>query len=153
MSSLSLAVKKFPRHFITNQMNSQTQEEKDLTQKINWWQIIAALIIVAGALMTVWSAYQQDASLRTELLTETRIAELGNGAGQITALSGSAADIISPDYRALKAQLERIRLTTPQAGRTGPSFFMWTLSPRHRGITRHPDRTIQKHRRGLSRFL
>ena len=86
-----------------------------MTQKINWWQIFAVLILVAGAIMTLWSAYQQDASLRTDLLTETRLAELGIGNGQVTALSGSTADLTSPDYRALKAQLERIQSTTPQA--------------------------------------
>jgi PAS domain S-box-containing protein len=86
-----------------------------LTQKINWWQIIAVLILVAGAFTTVWSAYQQDASLRSDLLTETRLAELGIGTGEVTALSGSSSDITSPDYRVLKAQLERIRLTAPQA--------------------------------------
>ena len=96
-------------------MNSQRQEANVLTQKINWRQIIAVLILVEGAIMTVWSAYQKDSSLRTDLLTETRLAELGIGAGQVSALSGSAADITSPDYRALKAQLERIRSTTPQA--------------------------------------
>jgi len=65
--------------------------------------------------MTVWSAYQQDATLRSDLLTETRIAELGIGTRQVTALSGSASEITSPDYRVIEAQLERIRLTTPQA--------------------------------------
>jgi drug/metabolite transporter (DMT)-like permease len=86
-----------------------------LKQKINWWQIITVLILIAGAIVTVWSAYQQDATLRSDLLTETRLAELGIGTGQVTALSGSASDITSPDYRALKVQLERIRLTTPHA--------------------------------------
>ena len=96
-------------------MNSQRQEANVLTQKINWWQIIAGLILVAGVIMTVWSAYQQDASLRSDLLTETRLAELGIGTGQITALTGSTADITLPEYRTLKAQLERIRSTTPHA--------------------------------------
>jgi len=102
-------------HFINNQMNSHKQEAKVLKQKINLWQIIAVLILIAGATLTIWSAYQEDATLRSDLLTETRLAELGIGAGQVRALSGSAADIISPDYRALKTQLERIRSTTPQA--------------------------------------
>ena len=102
-------------YFINNQMNSHKQEATVLKQKINLWQIIAVLILIAGAILTIWSAYQQDATLRSDLLTHTRLAELGIGAGRVSALSGSAVDITSPDYRALKTQLERIRSTTPQA--------------------------------------
>ena len=102
-------------YFINNQMNIHKQEATVLKQKINWWQIIAVLILIAGAILTIWSAYQQDATLRSDLLTHTRLAELGIGAGRVSALSGSAVDITSPDYRALKTQLERIRSTTPQA--------------------------------------
>jgi PAS domain S-box-containing protein len=86
-----------------------------LTRKINWWQIIAVLILVTGTIITVWSAHQQDQSLRTDLLIKTRLAEEGIGAGQVAALSGSAADLTSPEYQALKAQLERIRAATSQA--------------------------------------
>ena len=102
-------------HFISIQVYSQRQEANVLTQKINWWQIIAVLILVACVIMTVWSAYQQNVSLRSDLLTDTRLAELGIGTGQITALAGSPADITLPEYRTLKAQLERIRSTTPHA--------------------------------------
>ena len=72
------------------------------------------LILVAGAIMTIWSTQQQDSSLRTDLLIKTRLAELGTSAGQVTALTGSPGDLTSPDYKALKTQLERIRNDTPQ---------------------------------------
>ena len=64
--------------------------------------------------MTIWSTQQQDSSLRTDLLIKTRLAELGTSAGQVTALTGSPGDLTSPDYKALKTQLERIRNDTPQ---------------------------------------
>jgi PAS domain S-box-containing protein len=95
-------------------MDSQQQEVLLLTSKINWWQFIAVLILLAGAVMTIWSTQQQDSSLRTDLLIRTRLAELGTSAGQVTALTGSPGDLTSPDYQALKTQLERIRNDTPQ---------------------------------------
>ena len=86
-----------------------------MTQKNNWWQIIVVLILVAGSIVTVWSAQQQDMNLRTELLIKTRLAEQGINTRQVGALSGSSSDLTSPDYLVLKEHLKRVRATTPLA--------------------------------------
>ncbi|MFA7303016.1 MAG: PAS domain S-box protein [Methanoregula sp.] len=85
-----------------------------LTRTIPWWQVIAVLILVAGAGLTCWTAQQQDTTLRTDLLIKTRIAELGIITSQLSDLSGSPSDLTASEYQALKIQLERIQSNTPK---------------------------------------
>jgi len=85
-----------------------------VTRDIRWWQIIAVCILIAGVILTFWSAQQQDQSLRDVLLTKTSIAKAGISTEQVTALNGSAADITLPEYKALKVQLEKIRASDPE---------------------------------------
>ena len=80
---------------------------------IKWWQVIALVILVIGAFLTVGSAQHQDQLLRTNLLTKTHIAQTGISPEQVASLTGSAADLASPEYLALKKQLERIRAADP----------------------------------------
>ena len=80
---------------------------------IKWWQVIALVILVIGAFLTVGSAQHQDQLLRTNLLTKTQIAQTGISPEQVASLTGSAADLASPEYLALKKQLERIRAADP----------------------------------------
>jgi PAS domain S-box-containing protein len=84
-----------------------------MKRDIQWWQVIAVCILIAGVALTIWSAQQQDQSMRNDLLLKTKIAESGISSGQVASLSGSAVDITSPEYQALKSQLEKIRASDP----------------------------------------
>jgi len=84
-----------------------------MKRDITWWQVIAVCILIAGVLLTIWSAQRLDQSMRTDLLTKTNIAKSGITVEQVTALNGSPADLVSPGYLSLKAQLERIRAADP----------------------------------------
>ncbi|MEI6841683.1 MAG: hypothetical protein WCK53_10470, partial [Methanomicrobiales archaeon] len=84
-----------------------------MKREITWWQVIALVILIAGVLLTIWSAQQQDQSMRRDLLIKTNIAKTGVSTGQIEALNGSVAEITSPEYQALKAQLEKMRAADP----------------------------------------
>jgi PAS domain S-box-containing protein len=84
-----------------------------MKKDIQWWQIIAACILIAGIILTVWSAQQQDRTMRNDLLLKASIANSGISTGQVASLSGTAADITSPEYQALKAQLEKIHASDP----------------------------------------
>jgi PAS domain S-box-containing protein len=85
-----------------------------MKQDILWWQVIALIILVTGGVLTVWSAQQQDRSLRDELLIKTSIAGTGVSVEQVTAMTGSAADIALPEYQVLKDQLGKIRAADPK---------------------------------------
>lgn len=84
-----------------------------MKQDFKWWHIIALIIIIAGIILTIWSAQQQDLAMRNDLLLKTSIAETGVSFEQVRSLSGSAADIASPDYQTLKTQLKKIRAADP----------------------------------------
>jgi PAS domain S-box-containing protein len=85
-----------------------------LTRNLNRWLIIAVIIILAsGCALTLWAAQSEDIRLRRQLLTETSLAGQGITAANIAALSGSEADLTSPEYLQLKEQMARIRATDP----------------------------------------
>lgn len=81
--------------------------------RVQWWHLIAVLIIVAGVVMTAWTAQQQDRQLRAELLAKARIAADSIDPATVAALSGSPADLGSPAYEQLKARLIRIHMADP----------------------------------------
>ena len=84
-----------------------------MKQDIQWWQIIAVCILIAGVILTLWSAQQQDQTMRNDLLLKASIANSGISTGHVASLSGTAADITSPEYQELKRQLEKIRASDP----------------------------------------
>ncbi|MDP3396545.1 MAG: HAMP domain-containing sensor histidine kinase [Methanoregula sp.] len=84
-----------------------------MKQDIQWWQIIAVCILIAGVILTVWSAQQQDQTMRNDLILKANIANSGISTAQVASLSGTVTDITSPEYRALKTQLEKIRASDP----------------------------------------
>ena len=80
-----------------------------MKQDIKWWLIIAVCILIAGVVLTIWSAQQQDLSMRNDLLIKANIAKTGVSVEHIEVLNGSAADFVTPEYQALKVQLGKIR--------------------------------------------
>ncbi|MDP2795903.1 MAG: PAS domain S-box protein [Methanoregula sp.] len=85
-----------------------------LKRDITWWQVIAVCILIVGVILTVWSAQQGDRSLRNELLLKASIAQSAISPSQVASLGGTAADISTPEYQALKAQLKKIRAADPE---------------------------------------
>ena len=85
----------------------------NMKQDFKWWHVIALVIVIAGIILTIGSAQQKDQIMRNDLLIKTRIAESGVSVEQFNSLSGSAADIASPDYQTLKTQLKKIRAADP----------------------------------------
>ncbi len=79
-----------------------------------WWQIIAVCIVVIGLVVTFLSAYQQDQSMRLDLLTKANISKSLIPINQVESLSGSESDIASPEYQAIKTQLQKIRDSDPE---------------------------------------
>lgn len=84
-----------------------------MTHEIRWWHVIALIIIIAGGLLTLWTAQQQDDQLRTDLLIKAKIAAENINPAMIGVLTGTPTDITSPDYRYLKEKLAKIRAADP----------------------------------------
>ena len=84
-----------------------------MKQDITWWKVIAVCILIAGVTLTIWSAQQQDQSMRNDLLLKTNLANSGIAVEQVTTLNGSPADLGSPEYQSLKLQLGKIRASDP----------------------------------------
>jgi PAS domain S-box-containing protein len=81
---------------------------------VNRWLIVAVIIILAsGCVLTLWAAKSEDSRLRRQLLTETSLAGQGLTTENIAALSGSEADLASPEYLQLKEQMAGIRAADP----------------------------------------
>ncbi len=70
-----------------------------------------AVVLIGGA--TLWAAYRADRDLRAELLLQTRLVAQAVDLERVAALTGTEADLASPDYVDLKEQMSAIRLGNP----------------------------------------
>jgi PAS domain S-box-containing protein len=85
-----------------------------MADDIKKWTIIAFIIIlIGGTALTVFSARMEDTRMRADLLTKTRIAVKTIDPALIAALTGSEADLKSPDYLQLKKRMATIRSADP----------------------------------------
>jgi len=75
---------------------------------------VFAIILFFGTFFTWWAAKKADREMRENLLQQTRIIAQTINIENIQALSGTKADIKSPDYIRLKEQFAAIRSTNPQ---------------------------------------
>jgi hypothetical protein len=71
-------------------------------------------VLAAGAAFTWWLAVRTDHELRVSLLQQTRLVAQAIDVEQIRALSGTAADLHSPDYLRLKSKLDAMRSANSQ---------------------------------------
>jgi len=80
-------------------------------------RLTAALLLAiftAGALFAWWTAVQTDREMRANLLQRVRIAVQAVNVEHVQALTGTKADLESPEYLRLKEQLAAIRSASPQ---------------------------------------
>ncbi|MFO7534390.1 MAG: response regulator [Kiritimatiellia bacterium] len=70
-------------------------------------------ILAFGAFFAMWLAMRADREMRSDLLIQARLAAQSMNSESIKALSGSKADLTSPVYRRLKAQLIAIGSANP----------------------------------------
>ena len=85
-----------------------------MMRNLNKWLIIAIIAILAsGMILTLWTVQREETLLRTDLLTKTRLVHGGISADHLTNLTGTDADLVSPEYQTLKEQLIQIRSTDP----------------------------------------
>ena len=84
-------------------------------RNVNRWLIIAIIAIIAsGMLLTLWTVQREENLLRTDLLTKTRLLQGGISSGHLKVLTGTEADLVSPDYQALKEQIMQDQSTDPR---------------------------------------
>lgn len=103
---------------------------------------LSAVIVVflaAGTVLTGWVFRLEDRRMREDFLIRARILKSTIDTGRILRLSGSEADLISPDYRRLKEQLMSARSSSPECRFTylmgrkpnGEIFFFLDSEPPH----------------------
>ena len=96
------------------QYDEKPAESTVMIRTIHKWLIIAIVVIlVSGTGMIAWTAQHEDAVLRENLLTKTRLVEGSISAVTLEGLTGSAADLGSPEYSSLKYRLIKIRAADP----------------------------------------
>jgi len=133
-------LKKRPLKFPSNKKSQQDQADGEwyqypakgypMIRNLNRWLIIAVIvIIVSGMVLTLWTVQREENLLRADLLTKTRLVEGGISTQHLKSLTGTEADLVSPDYQALKEQMIQVRSTDPEIR------FIYLLG-------RHPDKTI-----------
>jgi diguanylate cyclase (GGDEF)-like protein/PAS domain S-box-containing protein len=76
--------------------------------------VLVAAILFFGALFTWWTAVRTDREMRSDLLVQARLVVKAVNIARIQALSGTTADLKSPDYQRLKEQLADVRSANPQ---------------------------------------
>lgn len=85
-----------------------------MLKKSNVWLIAAiAILLIIGIPLTFWTAQQQDHVMREQMLIKTKLAGSGISSAQIDALSGSDADLKSPEYQKLKKLMMDYRASDP----------------------------------------
>ena len=86
-----------------------------MIRNFNRWLIIAVIIILASGLaLTLWTVQREDTLLRDDLLAKTSSLERGISPGQVNVLTGTEADLVSPEYQAFKRQLTLMRSSNPE---------------------------------------
>ena len=86
-----------------------------MIRNLNKWLIIAIIVILAsGMVLTLWTVQQEENLLRADLLTKTRLMQGGIDTGYVKALTGTEADLVSPNYHALKGQMIQVQSADPQ---------------------------------------
>jgi hypothetical protein len=107
-------------------------KHKNMRAFSGWVRGVTGLALFAvGVLFIAWTAHRVDLQMRDEILMQARIVAQAIDTRNLIALSGTAADLASPDYRRLKEQLSLIRKANAKCrfiylmGRRpdGPIFF------------------------------
>ena len=92
--------------------------KKKIPLSLNFGKIfltVALLVIfTVGLLFAWWIVARADREARTELLQQAQLVAHAINIERLQALSGTAADLVSPDYRVLKEQLVSTRSTNQQ---------------------------------------
>ncbi|MDD2270632.1 MAG: ATP-binding protein [Desulfuromonadaceae bacterium] len=86
-------------------------------------------VFLAVALFGWWSTIKQEERLRSNLLSETRMASKAINVQHVKSLTASVADLASPNYQRLKEQISSIRTANPR------QRFIYLLGQR-------PDKSI-----------
>jgi PAS domain S-box-containing protein len=85
-----------------------------MMRNLNKWLIIAIIVILAsGMVLTLWAVQREDNLLRADLITKTRLMQGGISTEHVKALTGTEADLVSPDYQALKGQMIQVQSADP----------------------------------------
>lgn len=84
-----------------------------LKRGVPWWYLITLAVIITGGILTIYTAQQQDQAFTTDLLIRTRIAAGSIDVSSVKKLTGTTADLVSPDYLRLKDEMIRIRNADP----------------------------------------
>jgi PAS domain-containing protein len=96
-------------------MNDKAAEAKIIVHDSYRLLVVAVIIILIGGIaLTIMTAQKEDNRLREGLLVKNRLVREGFSTNQIEALTGSEADLSSPDYIAVKDALIRVRSSDPQ---------------------------------------
>ncbi len=79
-----------------------------------WLPAISALALLAvGGLFIEWTAHRVDRQMREEIFLQAQMTAQAVDTKNVAALSGTEADLTSPDYLRLKEQLSMIRNVSP----------------------------------------
>ncbi|MFO7536117.1 MAG: cache domain-containing protein [Kiritimatiellia bacterium] len=108
-----------------NDNNAASSSERDPSRLMT---AALAAIFAAGLFFSWWMIVRADRELRTELLQQTRLVARAVNLERVRALSGTEADLVSPDYRELKSRLIAVRSANPQCR------FVYLLGRRPNGM-------------------
>jgi len=96
-------------------MNRDATEGKWESSSVSLLLAAAIIIIlISGITLTILTAQKENNSLHQELLVKNRLIKEAFRANEVDALTGSEADLFSPDYIAIKGDLIRVRSADPQ---------------------------------------
>lgn len=87
---------------------------KQVTRGHYAWFAVSAAILAAGVLAVQWTIEKTDRELREHLLLSARLVAQAVNSERVATLSGSDADLCSPDYLRIKEQLAAVRSANPQ---------------------------------------
>ena len=79
-----------------------------------WGSVLTALILIIGVLCAWFLTVRADREMREDLLARTQLVAEAVNLKRIQALTGSEADLESPEYLRLKEQFAAIRAADPQ---------------------------------------
>jgi CHASE1-domain containing sensor protein len=88
--------------------------QENFCRKFRCGLVLLGAILVAGVLFSRWLAVQVDREMRADLLNHARMVAEAIDINNIESLSGSEADLATPEYLRLKEQFSAVRAANPQ---------------------------------------
>jgi PAS domain S-box-containing protein len=91
-----------------------TKSLKIIKKKHLWMAVILSVVLLSGAILTSWTIHNADSRMREDLVRNTQLVAQAVDIQRVRILSGTEADLTSPEYLRFKEQFISVKKAFPK---------------------------------------